>query len=151
MNAINGQDFSLVIFLLFSIPACAADIKHNRIPNQTVYPAILILTALKLICRIPFSAFLPGLFAGALIFYAIRVFTGGKMGMGDVKFAALMGLFNGFPYWFTAVFIASLTALIFILPGIVTGRIHTDTKIPFAPFLTAGSIMAYAAAGRFLF
>ena len=151
MNGINEQHFSLVIFLLFSIPACAIDIKHRRIPNLTVFPAILMLTVLKLICRIPLSCFLPGLFAGALVFYAIRIFTGGRLGMGDVKFAALMGLFNGFPHWFTAVLTASIAALLFILPGVITGRIHADTKIPFAPFLTLGSLLAFTAAGRYLF
>ncbi|MCK5201790.1 MAG: hypothetical protein KAR21_25730, partial [Spirochaetales bacterium] len=62
---------------------------------------------------------------------------------GDVKFAALMGVFIGFPGWFAAAGLASLLGLIFASAGLISGKLNKSSKIPFAPFLTVGSIGAY--------
>lgn len=86
------------------------------------------------------------LLSGALLFMGIRLITGGKLGMGDVKFAALMGVFTGFPGWFIAAGLASLFGLLFAAAGLLTGRLDRNSRIPFAPFLTLGSIGAYFAA-----
>jgi len=81
--------------------------------------------------------------SGSLIFIGIHLLTNGKLGIGDVKYAALMGVFIGFPGWFVAAGLASILGLIFVLAGLISGKLNKSSKIPFAPFLTAGTIGAY--------
>lgn len=131
-------------FLIFSVPASVIDTKHKRIPDLIVFPAIAVLSVFRKICfGDPLVRILLEILLGYLIFIGIRFLTKGKLGMGDAKFAALMGVFIGFPGWFAATGLASLLGLVFAVTGLFSGRIDKNTKIPFAPFLTAGSIAAY--------
>ncbi|MCD6398137.1 MAG: prepilin peptidase [Spirochaetaceae bacterium] len=132
----------LIIFLVFSIPVCIFDIKYKRIPNWIVFTGTVFLFAVRFFYfqDSPVSM-LINMLSGGLMFYTIRFFTKGKLGMGDVKFAAFIALFLGFPLFFAAVAVASFTGLVFAVAGLAICRINKSTKIPFAPFLTAGSII----------
>ena len=134
----------LVTFLIFSIPACVIDIKHKRIPHWTVRSGVVLLAAIRFFSfGDPLVRIVLEIISGPLIFAGIRVFTKGKLGMGDVKFAALMGIFLSFPMWFAAAGLASVLGTIFAFSGVISGKLNRNSKIPFAPFLTAGSVGAY--------
>ena len=140
-----------ISFLIFASTACVTDIKYRRIPDWTTFLGIGILSVLRLfLLKDTPVIILAELFYGVILFLGIRILTGGKLGMGDVKFAALMGLFNGFPQWFTAVAIASFSGLLFMLAGMAIGKLNRNSRIPFAPFLTAGSIGAFITAPELL-
>lgn len=144
MNYLKGSFLFLILFLLFSLPASVIDIRQKRIPNWIVLPGIFALFLLRIIIfEDPFQRVLFDMILGFLILFGIRFLTKGKLGMGDVKFAALMAVFIGFPGWFVASGIASALGLLFALLGLTLGRVNKNTQIPFAPFLTAGSIAAY--------
>ncbi len=144
MNSLIGKLLFLAVFLLFSIPASIVDIRQRRIPNWTTYSGLVVFFALRFFSfgnsagRIVLE-----MLAGFLIFMLIRIFTKGKLGMGDIKFASLMAAYNGFPDWFVATGFASILGLIFAVTGLVFGNLNRNSKISFAPFLTAGSIGAY--------
>ena len=134
----------LVTFLIFSLAASVIDIRQKRIPDWIVFPGAAVLLVLRAInFGDPLVRILLEMLSGPIIFFGIRIFTKGKLGMGDVKFAALMGVFIGFPGWFAAAGLASILGLMFALTGQILGRINKSSRIPFAPFLTAGSIGAY--------
>jgi len=62
------------------------------------------------------------------------------MGLGDVKLAAMMGLFLGWhTLWvfYLAVLIGGLTGL----AGLVTGRLTRTTPLPFAPFVALATLL----------
>ena len=144
MNHFYKSLLSLVIFIIFSVPASIIDIKQKRVPDWIVFPGVAVIIGLRVFCLgDPLMQLLLEMIAGSLILFGIRLLTIGKLGMGDVKFAALMGVFIGFPKWFIAAGLASLIGLLFAVIGLLSGMINTNTKIPFAPFLTAGSIVAY--------
>lgn len=144
MKETQIQIFLLIAFLFFAVPASITDIKKLVIPNWCSFSGILVISILRLcILKDNFLSTLVNLIAGALFFYTVRYVTGKRLGMGDVKFSALMGVFNRFPGWFTAVFIASISALLFTLAACAAGKIKRESKVPFAPFLSAGSIGAY--------
>lgn len=63
--------------------------------------------------------------------------------MGDVKFSAMTALFTGLRGWFTAVGIGSVSALLFAAAGIATGKLDRNSRIPLAPFITAGAVTAF--------
>ncbi len=144
MDYLKGSYLSLIVFLLFSLPTSVIDIRQKRIPNWIVVPGTLVLFVLRiLIFKDPFLRVLFEMILGFSILFTIQFLTKGKLGMGDVKFAALMAVFVGFPWWFIATGIASVLGLVFSVIGLYFGRVNKKTQIPFAPFLTAGSIAAY--------
>jgi prepilin signal peptidase PulO-like enzyme (type II secretory pathway) len=123
----------LLIFLAFALPASVIDARSFRIPDLLVFPGFAALLAFLALARIDLlpnhaaAALLSGLF-----FFLIRRFAGG-LGLGDVKFAALMGLCCGLPWVCAAFLVAALAGIAFIL---IARR--GEGKVPFAPFLTAG-------------
>ncbi len=137
-------------FIIFSGVACVTDIRYRRIPDWIVLSAVITLSVFRIFLSDDSEGrILPDILAGPVIFMAVRLFTKGKLGMGDVKFSALMGVFNGFPEWFFATAIASFLGLLFAVAGLITGKLNKKSRIPFAPFLTAGSMGAWFA-GPFL-
>lgn len=145
--------FMAVFFLLVLLAVSVIDIEHQIIPNVIVLPAIAIaaiqiplfaLTKLDNISLVdraywlwPVVGFLIG---GGLLFLLAIIWPNG-MGGGDIKLAALMGLFLG-RYVIVALFlgfflgsVGGITAMSFF------GKSRKDL-IPFGPYLAGGSLIA---------
>lgn len=141
-----GGDADLVAALAFVAVATViaiVDMEQFRIPNRLVVPA----AAAALIWQAVFhrddllTCVISGA-AAALFFLIAFVVSRGAVGMGDVKFALLLGLVLGEDV-VTGVFIATLAGA--VAGGIVLwrqGRAGRKTPIPYAPFLAAGAIVA---------
>ncbi len=130
--------------ILIVVPAALIDLEHRIIPNRITALGAVVALALG-------SALEPAgeparliacLAAGGLLLLAALAYPRG-MGMGDVKLAAVMGLFLG-----SAVAPAMLIAL---LSGVVLGAgviaskgVHAGRKtaVPFGPFLAFGAVVA---------
>lgn len=140
MNAAYISSFG--IFLLVSIPASIIDIRTFRIPDILTYSgcAVLILTTAFLNTAFLSEALTAGAI-GLLVFYLIRRFTKG-LGLGDVKFAAFVGLFCGLQVSFFAYLIASVTGMLFALLLLTRRKFTRKQPIAFAPFLAFGAIAA---------
>jgi prepilin signal peptidase PulO-like enzyme (type II secretory pathway) len=130
----------LLIFLAFALPASAIDIRSQRIPDLIVFPCFATIFIFLLIAQ---TEALPNRLAAALLsalfFFALRRFAGG-LGLGDVKFAALIGLCCGLPLACAAFLAAALTG---IAGCLVSRRGGKEKPLPFAPFLAAGTIAAF--------
>ena len=139
---------ALLIFLAFALPASVTDIRSYRIPDLLVFPCFVLLCVFLAGSQIQAlpnrlsAAFLSGLF-----FFLIRRCTGG-LGLGDVKFAALAGLFCGLPWACVAFLAAALTGIAGFLVARRTGQ-NRGAPLPFAPFITAGVLVAFVLS-RFL-
>jgi leader peptidase (prepilin peptidase) / N-methyltransferase len=133
-----------VTLILIVVPAAVIDLEHRIIPNRlTAFGAVLALvlgTALDPAGE-P-GRLIAGVAAGGFLLVAALAYPGG-MGMGDVKLAAVMGLFLG-----SAVAPAILIAL---LSGVLVGAVviarkgageGRKTAIPFGPFLAFGALVA---------
>ncbi|MDR0597520.1 MAG: A24 family peptidase [Treponema sp.] len=132
---------ALLIFLVFALPASAIDIRSYRIPDLLVFPGFAAVFIFLLSSR---AGVLPDRVAASLLsglfFFIIRRFTG-ALGLGDVKFAMLIGLCCGLPWVCVAFLAASLMGIGFIL--ILRRGKQERIPLPFAPFLTAGVIAAF--------
>ena len=121
------------------------DIKYGLILNKITYTAIIV----SLIFLLLFSplSFFNHLFAGiggGLFFLLLFLITRGKgMGLGDVKFAFLMGLVMGYPSVVLAFYIAFLTGAIIASILIIYHRKKARrATIPFGPFLAIGTLVS---------
>lgn len=91
---------------------------------------------------------LEGAATGALIFGAIYALTrGAGMGLGDVKLAAMLGLFLGFPSMVSVVVAAFIIGAILAIPVLLARRRGRRDALPFGPFLVMAAILGTFAPG----
>ncbi len=133
-----------VALILIVIPAALIDLEYRIIPNKiTALGAVLaIAIGLALDPAGEPERLIAGLAAGGFLLLAALAYPGG-MGMGDVKLAAVMGLFLGRAVA-PAILIALLAgvlygALVVARKGTKEGR---KTAVPFGPFLAFGAVIA---------
>ncbi|MBO0871203.1 MAG: prepilin peptidase, partial [Micromonosporaceae bacterium] len=83
-------------------------------------------------------------------YLALALVSGGRLGMGDVKLAALLGVLLGWAGW-PAVLLGAL--LPYVLSGpivlvlLLARRVRRGTQLPFAPPMLAGALLALVLAG----
>jgi leader peptidase (prepilin peptidase) / N-methyltransferase len=130
--------------VLLLVPVALIDLDYRIIPNRlmligaVVAPALVLLTAPDDILEHVIAGVAAGAFFGLFAFAYPR-----GMGMGDVKLAAVLGLFLGravAPAVFIALVSGTLVgALVIARKGAREGR---KTAVPFGPFLAFGGIVA---------
>jgi leader peptidase (prepilin peptidase)/N-methyltransferase len=130
-------------FVLLLVPITLIDLEHHIIPN--VLTALGAVAALALVLAFDSDSLVEHLIAaagaGGFFLLAALVYPAG-MGMGDVKLAAVMGLFLGravVPAIFAALLAGTIIGgLIIARYGMSEGR---KKGIPFGPWLAFGSLV----------
>ncbi len=141
----SPRDLALGLTLIFVlVPVALIDLDTRLIPNKITLPAGVLALVIGLV--LDPSGVPEQLFAGAgagafLLFFALAYPRG--MGMGDVKLAAVLGLFLG-RYVAVALLVGTLAgalvgALVMARVGVQAGR---KTAVPFGPFLAFGGVVA---------
>lgn len=146
--------------LLFAVlvTVSAIDIERYRLPDVIVLPALVVSTTLVIVVSAVHDDPLAPRYAltGAAVYFgsllvAHLIYPRG-MGFGDVKLAALMGLYVG---WLAAGYGAAVVLVLWaMLIGFVAGSVagvvllvvrRASRPIPFGPFLAAGAIVTVLA------
>ena len=146
-----GLSLDTLIFIFFCcviLIITFIDIDYQIIPNQLLL--IGVIPAVYQIIRIGFqnssSYFIGavGLGTGILLIGLMGniLFKKESMGMGDVKYAVLIGLLLGWQNGLVAISLAFLSAGFLILVLFPFGKISFGQRIPFGPFLSLGTIIA---------
>jgi len=134
----------LVLYYLFLICCLiivfVSDLRYQIIPNEAVYPAMLV----SFLYSFPrTSYFLLAAIGAGLFFLALHFLTRRRgIGMGDVKLSFLMGLVLGYPQVLVALYLAFLTGAATGVILILTGRKRFGQHIPFGPFLATATVTA---------
>ena len=137
-----------IIFICVILVITFIDIDYQIIPNQLLLVGVI--PAVYQIISVGFqnsSSYFIGAFGlgiGILLISLMGkvLFKKESMGMGDVKFAALIGLLLGWQNGLLAVFLAFLSSAIIILILLPFSKISFGQRIPFGPFLSLGTIIA---------
>jgi len=140
--------FFFTVFLCLVIVITFIDLDHQIIPNQLLL--IGIIPGLYPLFRDGWDAYklyLIGALALGLGFYAIAVFgqlafRKESMGMGDIKYAALIGLTLGWQSGIVATALAFVSASVLFLFLMPFKKITFGQRIPFGPFLSLGTFFA---------
>lgn len=129
------------------VPVALIDLEHRVIPNKIMLPAAVAAVALGLALdpsRVPEQLISGAAAGGFLLAFALAYPRG--MGMGDVKLAAVMGLFLG-RYVAVALLVAVIVGT--VVGGVIMARVGVEkgrkTAVPFGPFLAAGGVVALLA------
>jgi leader peptidase (prepilin peptidase)/N-methyltransferase len=126
------------------------DLQHRLLPNRVVLPALAAGTALLLLAALAdgaWDALLRAVLGAAALFavyLVLALVSPGGLGMGDVKLAALVGLYLGWLGW-AAVVLGALAG--FVVQAVValgllaTRRIGLRGELPFGPAMLAGAAL----------
>jgi leader peptidase (prepilin peptidase) / N-methyltransferase len=129
------------------VPVALIDLDHRIIPNRITLPAAIAAVAIGLALEpswVP-EQLIAGAAAGGFLLVFVLAYPRG-MGMGDVKLAAVLGLFLGRE--------VAVALLVGVVAGTVVGaaimaRLGVSkgrkTAVPFGPFLALGGIVALLA------
>jgi leader peptidase (prepilin peptidase) / N-methyltransferase len=136
-----------LVLVTFLVPIAVIDIDLKIIPNKLTGPAAVLAVALGAVLE---PSYLPEQLiagVGALLFFYLPALIHAKgMGMGDVKLAAVLGLYLGravAPALFIALIVGVVAGVAIIaMKGVSEGR---RTKVPFGPFLALGGLIAFFA------
>jgi leader peptidase (prepilin peptidase) / N-methyltransferase len=133
-----------LILIAVLIPIALIDLEHRVIPNRITLPAAVAAVAIG--CALDPSGvpeqLIAGAAAGGFLLVFVLVYPRG-MGMGDVKLAAMLGLYLG-----RSVAVALLAGVllgtiagvaVMARVGVARGR---KTAMPFGPFLAIGAVIA---------
>jgi leader peptidase (prepilin peptidase)/N-methyltransferase len=128
-------------FCAVLVAISAIDVEHRIVPNRIVLPSFVIVLVAQTAIDPSVEWVLGALAASGLLFVAALVYPAG-MGMGDVKLALLLGAMLG-----RLVAVGLMLGFLFALvPAVVLaarhGRAARKMGVPFAPFLSAGAIVA---------
>ncbi len=139
LNAVFGT--ALIICM-------AIDLEHRLLPDRVTVPLLGFGLLISLLPGAPSPVgSLIGTLLGGGIMYGIAVvgdavYKRETMGGGDIKLAAAIGAFMGWPILLVALFAAFLLGA---AGGLVyLGLGGKDKTIPFGPFLAAGALLALA-------
>lgn len=147
------------------------DFKYKIIPNEFVLAGVILTlafilsvallkfvypdstaleTAFSFITQDLLSYVIAAITGFGLLFLVVLATKGKGMGMGDVKFALLMGLILGFPSILLALYIAVVIGAIVGILLIVLKRKKMRSEIPFGPFLVLGTFIMMLCAEQIL-
>ncbi len=131
----------------------AIDIACHRLPTVIVVPAIVAgAVSLLVLAAVsgdwgPFGRALLGGVALGAVFEVLYLVPGGNLGYGDVRLAALLGLFLGWLGWPEVIWGALLPWLIngpVALTLLLLGRVGRKSRLAFGPALLAGALLSVA-------
>jgi leader peptidase (prepilin peptidase) / N-methyltransferase len=132
-----------IALVLTLVPVTFIDLDHRIIPNRIVGPSAvvaLVILALTDVDALP-DHLIAAVAAGGFFLLAALAYPRG-MGMGDVKLAALLGLYLGSsvaPALLAAMLSGTLVGgAIIARKGVAEGR---KTAVPFGPFLALGALV----------
>jgi len=126
----------------FCTGIAAFDLKYYRIPDfllALLVPVMLIPDKGR--PDVPVSARFATSLAVLVIFCAVWYFSKG-IGMGDVKYAAVLGFILSPDRLIPALLFTGILCIMIYSSGLLLFNWQKDAKIPFAPFLSAGVIMS---------
>ncbi|MEI7760927.1 MAG: A24 family peptidase [Thermoleophilia bacterium] len=135
------ESFVDVLGCLVLVVVTCTDIEQRRVPNRVIVPALGVALVAQTALDPSFEWIVASLAAGGFYLLAALVYPAG-LGMGDVKLAAFLGAWLGAPV-VVALFAGSLLTLVPAVVVIATqGKAGRKVRIPFAPFLAGGAVIA---------
>ena len=131
-----------LLFFIFLIPLFFIDLENYLLPDKLTYPLFLAGVIINLITReLSWKSLIFGVITGFGLLLLLALISRGGMGGGDIKLAAGLGAFLGFPFiletLFLAFFFGGITGIILLL----TKKKVRGDMVPFGPFLIGAAFI----------
>jgi leader peptidase (prepilin peptidase)/N-methyltransferase len=141
-TGMSGELWPGLAFMVMLVAVAAIDIEHRIVPNRLLAPSAVMAVALWALAdpgRLP-ENLIAGAAAGGFLLAAAVAYPAG-MGMGDVKLAAVMGLFLGRSVAPALLVAFAAGTLVGVAIMARQGAAARKQAVPFAPFLALGGIV----------
>ena len=136
-----------LVLVAVLVPVALIDLEEQIIPNKITLPAAVAAVAIGLLMapsEVP-EQLIAGAAAGGFLLVFVLAYPRG-MGMGDVKLAAVLGLYLGrsvAPAMLIALASGTVVGIVVMMRvGVAEGR---KTAVPFGPFLALGGLVGLLA------
>jgi leader peptidase (prepilin peptidase)/N-methyltransferase len=132
------------------------DLTEHRLPNAVLLPTLVLLAVLLVLASAlsgEWMSLLGALAGGAgmfALYLVLALISPAGMGMGDVKFAAPLGLVLGWFGWWVwvwGVFAGFAAGALVSLVALAVRRVKLKGSLPFGPSMLAGALLALLALG----
>lgn len=139
------------VFFAMLVAVSSTDLTHRLVPRRLIYGALVLIVPLLVVTAAVESDFGPlagSAVAGAAafaVFFALWWFVPRGMGYGDVRLAGAIGLTVGYLsllHAYVAFLAGFVIGMVFGLVLMVRAGTGRRTRIPFAPSLSAGAVIA---------
>jgi leader peptidase (prepilin peptidase)/N-methyltransferase len=149
-----GRDLALAPFCVFFatlVVISVTDLTHRLVPRRLIYAALALIVPLLVATSAldhSWHDLTGSVIAGAVafaLFFAIWWFIPRGMGFGDVRLAGTIGLVVGYLsllHAYLAFLAGFVIGMVFGLVLMVVSSAGRKTRIPFAPSLAAGAVIA---------
>lgn len=133
------------------------DIDTQKLPNVLTlpsYPVALVLLLIPTVADGAWDSYIRAIFGGLALcaFYFCLWFIYPRgMGLGDVKLAGVLGMYLGWLGWSYVLvggFLGFVLGTLVSIPLIMFRKAGRKTKIPFGPFMLAGTLLAILWGGQ---
>lgn len=142
---------ALLALVATGVVLSVVDLTEHRLPNAVLLPTLAIMAVLLVLASAITGEWIRLLWALAggagmfAVYFGLALISPAGMGMGDVKFAAPLGLALGWFGW--NVWLIGLVAGFFIgglvgLVALLLRRVTLRGSIPFGPSMLAGAVVA---------
>ncbi|MEV6797631.1 A24 family peptidase [Micromonospora rifamycinica] len=154
LAAARGSEPALPAFLLVAavgLVLAVVDVASLRLPDPLVGAAALgggaALTGAAVAAGAPGRLLLAlvGAVLSGLLYVVLALLPRSRLGFGDVKLAAALGLplgWLGWPTLWLGLFLPHLLNGVLVLALLAAGRVRRDTALPFGPALLTGAWLA---------
>ncbi|HEX4392385.1 MAG TPA: prepilin peptidase [Mycobacterium sp.] len=142
---------AFVFLAAISIALALIDLDVHRLPNSIVLPALIVAAVLITLAGVltgDYDALLRagiGMVAMFAFYFLLAVIYPGGMGFGDVKLAAVLGVYLGWLGWGELVvgaFAAFLLGGLFAIGLMIFRKAGRKSGIPFGPWMLGGAWIA---------
>lgn len=135
---------SALLLVSLAVIISVSDLKYMLIPNKVLLFFLPFLIAARILHHeLPLWQYIVGALFGGGILLLVHLFSGGRMGFGDIKLFAVLGFVIGFPNTVVALLLACLLGVMVGGALQLLRLIQRKQPVPFGPFLAVGSLMAY--------
>jgi len=130
------------VFFSLLVVVSVIDIRHRIIPNGIVLTGLISGIPLNFLSREAAYDGLVGFLLGGGILLLVAVLSRGGMGGGDIKLAAMAGIYLGWQQTLLMLLLSFLLGSVVGVAIVWAQRKTLKEAIPFGPFLSAGGVMA---------
>ncbi|MFI7580517.1 prepilin peptidase [Kocuria kalidii] len=154
LTAFLGLSWELPAYLFFAgvaVVLTTIDLRHHLLPNAVVLPTLgigFVLLAMAATGENAWGALLRAVLGAVVLFVlylVLALISPAGLGMGDVKLAAVLGLFLGYQGWgalFVGALLASVLGALVGLAVLVSRRGGMRSDVPFGPSMLTGALVA---------
>lgn len=133
---------ALIIFIAFSVPIVWSDIKSMLIPDFIIYLGIITMGCYRAAVSMQsLMIYIGSGILAALIFILVKYTSRNGLGLADIKYSALCGIYAGPIAVFVGFIFSSILGAIYHFIMVKLGRLGKKDKFPFTPFLAAGTLL----------